>query len=44
MSEDNELNLCIKTPANRLYSTLDQEKGKEKIRDLVYERNSQVTI
>ena len=44
MSEDNELNLCIKTPANRLYSTLDQEKGKEKIRDLVYERNSQVTL
>ena len=38
-TEDNELNLCIKSPANRLYSTLDQEKGKDKIRDMVYERN-----
>ena len=41
--EDNELNLCIKSPASQLYSTLDQQnKGKDKIRDLVYERNSQV--
>ena len=40
--DDNELSLCIKSPANSLYSTLDQERGKDKIRDLVYERNSQV--
>jgi len=43
MTDNSELSLCIKSPANRLYSTLDQEKGKDKIRDLVYERNSQVT-
>ncbi|CAH3026306.1 unnamed protein product [Porites evermanni] len=43
--EDNELNLCIKSPASRLYSTLDQQnKGKDKIRDLVYERNSQTLV
>lgn len=43
--EDNELKLCIKSPASRLYSTLDQQnKGKDKIRDLVYERNSQTLV
>ena len=43
-TEDNDLHLCVKSPAKRLCSTLDPEKGKEKIRDLVYERNSQVTL
>lgn len=44
LMDDNELSLCIKSPANSLYSTLDQERGKDKIRDLVYERNSQTLV
>lgn len=44
VTEDNDLNLCVKSPAKRLCSTLDPEKGKDKIRDLVYERNSQTLV
>ena len=41
-SEDNQFKLCIKSPANKLYSALPLMYGKDKIRDLVYEGYSQV--
>lgn len=44
LSEDSQLKLCIKSPANKLYSALPQVYGKDKIRDLVYEGNSQVKM
>ncbi|KAJ7384611.1 DDB1- and CUL4-associated factor 12 [Desmophyllum pertusum] len=45
VSEDSsQFQLCIKSPANKLYSTLPQVYGKDKIRDLVYEKNTQTLI
>lgn len=41
---DNELSLPITSPANSLCSTLDQEIGKDKIRDLAYDQNFQTLI
>ncbi|KAL9986368.1 hypothetical protein ACROYT_G000507 [Oculina patagonica] len=43
-SEDSQIKLCIKSPANKLYSSLPQVYGKDKIRDLVYEGNSQTLV
>lgn len=41
---DNQFKLCVKSPANVLCSALPQVYGKDKIRDLVYERNSQTLV